>query len=123
MDDEHGLAVSLHPVETPWNGSAVETLPDGGTFEYRPEDLDGQGVLDGYSLQCVTAEAQLRRRGLDRERDEERYDLRFLRRVIAGELPIIEPDHASEIEATHPEVTEEDELVLQRGLQGPSSNM
>src|SRR4030088_1851644 len=32
VDDEHGLAVSLHPVETRWNGSAVETLPDGGTF-------------------------------------------------------------------------------------------
>jgi transposase-like protein len=70
-------------------GSALETLPDGRTFEYRPEDLGGQGIFDGYSLPCVSAKAQFRRRGLDRERGEERHDLRVLRRVIAGELPVV----------------------------------
>jgi hypothetical protein len=110
VDDENGLTVSLHPVELRRDGSAVETLADGRTFEYRSEDLGGQGVFDGYSLQCVTAEAQLRRRKLDRERDEERHDLRVLRRVIAGELPITEPDDAAEVDPS-PEVTEEDEVV------------
>ena len=109
VDDEHGLAVSLLPIEIVRGGSAVETLPDGRTFEYRPEGLDGQGVFDGYRLQCVTADVQLRRRGLDRERDEERHDLRVLRRVIAGDLPIVQPD-ADEVD-TFPEVTEEDEVV------------
>jgi transposase-like protein len=111
VDDEHGLAVSLHPVEMRRGGSAVETLPDGQTFEYRPEDLDGQGILDGYSLPCVTAEAQFRRRGLDRERDEERHDLRVLRRVIAGELPALNRDPKEAEEEHLPDVTEEDEVV------------
>jgi hypothetical protein len=107
VDDEHGLAVSLHPVEMQRSGSAVETLPDGRTFEYRLADLGGQGIFDGYSLQCVTAEAQLRRRLLDRERDEERHDLRVLRRVVAGELPLSHPQEEEE----PPKTTEQDEVV------------
>lgn len=91
----------------------METLPDGRTFEYRPADLGGQGIFDGYSLACVTAEAQVGRRGLDRERDEERHALRVLRRVIAGGLPL--PDLGARKEEyeeeQRPEVTEEDEVV------------
>ncbi len=111
VDDERGLAVSLHPVEMRRDGSAVETLSNGGTFEYRPEDLGGRGIFDGYGLQCVTAEAQLRRRGLDHERDEERHDLRVLRKVIAGELPVLNRDLKEAEEEHPPDVTEEDEVV------------
>lgn len=112
VDDEHGLAVSLHPVEMQRGGSAVETLPDEGTLEYLPENLGGQGIFDGYSLPCVTAEAQLRRRLLDHERDEERRDLRVLRRVVAGELPLPHPQEEEEEEEEEPpEATEQDEVV------------
>jgi hypothetical protein len=123
VDEEHGLAVSLHPVEMQRGGSALETLPGGKTFEYLPEDLVGQGVFDGYSLPCVTAKTQLRRRQLDRERDEERHDLRVLRTVIAGELPIISPDEPAQVEDVSPEVTEEDEVVGFLDAEGTATSM
>lgn len=111
QDDDTNLRVDQHPIELRRNGSAVERLPDGRTFEYTPEELDASGLFYGLELRCVSADAQLRRRQLDRERDEERHDLRLLHRVVAGELPYRDPDEEVEEEEAMPEVTPEDEIV------------
>ena len=112
QEDDANLRVDLHPIELRRNGSAVETLPDGRTFEYAAEELDGAGIVYGLKLRCVSPEAQLRRRQLDRERDEERHDLRLLTRVVAGELPFRDPDEEPDENGNLPEVTPDDEIVM-----------
>lgn len=105
-----GLRVDLHPIEIRRDGSATEVLPDGSVFTYTPDEMDFQGLFYGLRLPCVSPEAQLRRRQLDRERDEERHDIRLLLRVVAGELPYRDPDEEREDEEL-PEITEQDEIV------------
>jgi len=37
----------------------VQVLQDGTLFCYPSDSLSGQGVIDGHSIPCITAEAQI----------------------------------------------------------------
>lgn len=59
MEDAHLRSIDFHTVKLDMAGNLVQILQNGILFHYPPGALNGQGIIDGHSVLCVTSEAQM----------------------------------------------------------------
>jgi lincosamide nucleotidyltransferase A/C/D/E len=80
LEDASGQRVDLHPLVFAADGSAVQAGLHGATFYY-PSTAFTTGVIDGVSVECLTAEQQLSFREGYPWRDRDHHDVALLRQV------------------------------------------
>jgi lincosamide nucleotidyltransferase A/C/D/E len=81
--DEDGRELDVHAVEFDRRGYAVFALPDGRRWPFPPAAFAGVGLVAGYEVRCLSAQAQVQCHGQGYEptendlRDMERLQERF----------------------------------------------